>query len=145
MLQDTCAIRFDMFQYMIGNTDYSTVYLHNAKLFRTKSNVLLPVAYDFDMSGFVSAPYASADPVLGIESVHERIYRGFCRGDAVTESVRNQYLNLEPTILGIIDKHQPLFSERELSGMKRFIKEFFNIIRSDGQYTQRIAQACRTN
>jgi hypothetical protein len=145
MLQDTCAIRFDLFQYMIANTDYSTVYLHNAKVLRTKSNVLLPVAYDFDMSGFVSAPYASVDPALGIESVHERKYRGFCRGDAVAESVRQEYVNLEAAVLGVIDKHQSLFSEKELSGMKRYIKEFFTIMRSDGLYKQRVAQACRRN
>lgn len=145
MLQDTCAVRFDMFQFMIGNTDYSTVYLHNAKVLRTKSNVLLPVAYDFDMSGFVSAPYASVDPALGIGSVHERLYRGFCRGDAIAESVRREYVNLEPAILGIIDKHQSLFSDKEITGMKRYMKEFFTIVRSDGLYKQRVAQACRRN
>ncbi|HTF18820.1 MAG TPA: hypothetical protein VK658_12150 [Chryseolinea sp.] len=145
MLQDTCAIRFDVFQFMIGNTDYSTVYFHNAKVLRTKSNVLLPIAYDFDMSGFVSAPYASVDPTLGIESVRERVYRGFCRGNAVAESVRREYVDLEPTILGVIDKHQALFSEKESTGMKRYLKEFFTIMRSDGIYKQRIGQACRTN
>lgn len=145
MLQDTCALRFDLFQFMIGNTDYSTVYFHNTKVLRTKAGVLLPVAYDFDMSGFVSAPYASVDPSLGITGVRDRVYRGFCRGDAVSEFVRREYIALEPTVYAIIDKHHSLFSDKDLSGMKRYMKEFFTVMRSDGIYRSRIAQACRKN
>ncbi|MGC3947315.1 MAG: hypothetical protein QM762_22835 [Chryseolinea sp.] len=144
MLQDTCAVRFDLFQYMIGNTDFSTAYFHNTKVFRTKKNVLIPVAYDFDMSGVVAAPYATVDPALGIESVRQRVYRGFCRGSGVAESVRREYVALEPAILGIVDKHRDLFSEKEISGMKRYLKEFFDTMKNDNLYKQRIAQACRT-
>ena len=145
MLQDTCAVRFDLFQYMIGNTDFSTAYLHNTKVFRTKSNVLIPVAYDFDMSGIVAAPYATVNPDLGIDNVRQRAYRGFCRGAGVSENVRRQYVALEPTILNIVDKHQTYFTEKEISGMKRYLKDFFTIMKSDNLYKLRIAQACRTN
>ncbi|MEJ1238776.1 hypothetical protein WBG78_11635 [Chryseolinea sp. T2] len=144
MLQDTCAVRFDLFQFMIGNTDFSTAYFHNTKVLRTKSNVLLPVAYDFDMSGIVSAPYATVDPALGIQSVRERVYRGFCRGEGVSENVRREYLALEPRIMGIVDEHHALFSEKEISGMKRYLKDFFNLIRSDNLYNQYIVRGCRT-
>lgn len=144
MLQDTCAVRFDMFQYMIGNTDYSTAYFHNTKVFRTKANVLLPVAYDFDMSGIVSAPYATANPELGIQNVRERLYRGFCRGDGVSESVRRDFIARESIILGVVDKHQSILSEKEVAGIKRYLKDFFTIIKSDALYRQRIVQACRT-
>jgi len=37
------------------------------------------VPYDFDWSGVVSASYAVPDPRLGIKSVRERLYRGYCR------------------------------------------------------------------
>lgn len=144
MLQDTCALRFDLFQFMIGNTDYSTAYFHNIKVMRTKSGQLLPVAYDFDMSGFVSAPYAMADASLGIENVRERIYRGFCRNDAVAEFVRREYLQRESTIYGVIDNHKNLFSSKDHLLMKRYMEEFFVVLRSDALYLQRVNKACRT-
>ena len=144
MLQDTCAIRFDLFQFMIGNTDFSTAYFHNTKVFRTKSNVLIPVAYDFDMSGIVSAPYATVNPDLGIDNVRDRVYRGFCRSDDVATGVRQEYLNRESEILGILDKHKSMFSEKELTGMKRYMNDFFTVMRNDKLYKARITQACRT-
>src|SRR5262249_20868567 len=128
----------------IGNTDYSTAYFHNTKVLRTKSNAFLPVAYDFDMSGLVSAPYATVDPALGIESVRQRVYRGFCRGEAISQCVRQEYLALEPTIYGVLDKHRSMFSEKEMVVMKRYMKDFFTMIRNDNIYKQRIVNACRT-
>ena len=54
-----------MFQYMIANTDWSTTFLHNAKLIQLNdTKKYIPLAYDFDMAGFVDAPYAVADPSL---------------------------------------------------------------------------------
>lgn len=144
MLQDTCAIRFDLFQFMIGNTDFSTAYFHNTKVFRTKANVLIPVAYDFDMSGIVSAPYATVNPDLGIDNVRQRVYRGFCRGDGVAASVRSEYLANESVILSVLDKNQSLFSEKEMARIKKYMNDFFSVMRSDNLYKQRIAQACRT-
>lgn len=144
MLQDTCALRFDLFQFMIGNTDYSAAYFHNIKVLRTKAGSLLPVAYDFDMSGFVSAPYATADASLGIENVRERVYRGFCRDEAVAEFVRREYLSRESTVYGVIDKHQHLFSDKDHAMMRRYMEEFFVVLRNDALYRQRVSKACRT-
>ena len=33
---------------------------------------------DFDSSGFVNAPYAAPDEQLGLSSVRDRQYRGYC-------------------------------------------------------------------
>ncbi len=143
-LQDTCSIRMDLFQYMIGNTDFSTTFFHNAKIIKTKRGKYIPIAYDFDMSGFVNAPYATWDPSLEISTVRERVYRGFCRDEQVAEYVRAEYINLEPAILGVIDRHQAYFDPRELAGMRRYVHDFFSTMKNDGSYRQRIAATCRT-
>jgi hypothetical protein len=49
-----------LFQYLIGNTDWSVKALHNIKLL-SRDSLQKPVAvpYDFDFSGLVNATYAS--------------------------------------------------------------------------------------
>ena len=71
-----------LFQYMIGNTDFSFGGLHNAELVRTSTGNILPIAYDFDYAGAVNASYATTDPRLRIKTVRERQFRGYCAFNA---------------------------------------------------------------
>lgn len=77
------STQFDLmsvFEYLIGNTDWSVIMGHNVRLLQVQGrDVLYPVAYDFDFSGLVDAPYATPDPRIPIKSVRERLYRGMCR------------------------------------------------------------------
>jgi len=71
-----------IFEYLIGNTDWAVPVSHNIKLLHSLTDSLARpyvVPYDFDYSGFVNAPYAVPDEKLGINSVRERLYRGFPR------------------------------------------------------------------
>ncbi len=70
-----------LFQYMIANTDFSFNGLHNGELVQHADlRPATPVAYDFDFSGAVNAPYASVDPQLhrDIRRVRQRLFRGYC-------------------------------------------------------------------
>lgn len=68
-----------VFEYLIGNTDWSIQYLQNIKLVAKDSlEVATAVPYDFDHSGIVGAPYAKPTEMLELASVHERRYRGYC-------------------------------------------------------------------
>jgi hypothetical protein len=67
-----------VFEYMLGNADFSIYGLHNVVIVQTPARVLYPVAYDFDLSGLVHAPYALPPANMGLKSVLERIYRGPC-------------------------------------------------------------------
>src|SRR5256712_1991946 len=68
-----------MFEYLIGNTDFSVGGLHNIVLIRDSAGTVFAVPYDFDWSGVISTSYAVPDPRLRIKSVRERLYRGYCR------------------------------------------------------------------
>ena len=69
-----------LFEYFVGNTDYSVWALHNIVLvLRPQSPLPVAVPYDFDWSGVINAPYARPDARLPIRSVRDRLYRGFCR------------------------------------------------------------------
>jgi hypothetical protein len=67
-----------LFQFMIGNLDFSFNRLHNTSLVATTDGRLLPVAYDFDYTGAVSPAYAGPDPRFAQTDVRDRRFRGYC-------------------------------------------------------------------
>jgi hypothetical protein len=76
-LEPSAAAVFNVFQYLIGNTDWSISGLHNVELIGTEVGYV-PVAYDFDFAGAVNTRYATVDPSLPIKRVRDRLYRGYC-------------------------------------------------------------------
>lgn len=88
-----------VFQYLIGNTDWSVVMIHNIRLVQVEGHpYFLPVAYDFDWSGVVNASYARPDARLGTRTVRERMYRGACR----------QMDELAPTLARIMEQRDSI-------------------------------------
>jgi hypothetical protein len=77
-LDSRMAAVFSVFQYMIGNTDWSVAGQHNVELITSDSGNYVPIAYDFDFSGAVNTRYATPDSRLGIRRVRDRLYRGYC-------------------------------------------------------------------
>lgn len=72
-----------VFQYMIGNTDWSIRSNHNMKLIRIgDSPKLFPIPYDFDVTGIIDPHYGRPDSRLPIKSVRERLFRGFCKSES---------------------------------------------------------------
>jgi len=67
-----------LFQFMIGNTDFSFNGVHNTQLVASADGRYLPVAYDFDYAGAVNASYAVPDQSLRIRNVRQRKFRGYC-------------------------------------------------------------------
>ena len=86
-----------VFQYFIGNTDYSLQgrirgreCCHNAKVFDVGGE-LLSVPYDFDYSGLVNADYAGANPIVNQTNVWQRSYLGACIERAILEKPPLRY------------------------------------------------------
>ncbi len=142
-LNDTAALRHDFFQLMVANTDWSTTFLHNAKVIFQEPKKYIPLAYDFDMSGFVNPPYAEVSQELGIANVRERLYRGFCRKEPVTQFIRKEYISLEPTLLAVVDSFQKDFTPKDMKDMKDYLGEFFTMLKSDSQFKTMILDGCR--
>lgn len=71
-----------VFQYLIGNTDWSIQFRQNIKLLSDQyQENIIAVPYDFDHAGIVSAPYAKPAEALELSTVRERRYRGYCIED----------------------------------------------------------------
>jgi hypothetical protein len=70
-------LRLYVFQYMIGNTDWSLGNLHNVHILHFPNldkSVVVP--YDFDYAGMVGANYAVPHESLPIKDIRERYYKG---------------------------------------------------------------------
>lgn len=144
-MHDTTTVRHDLFQYFIANIDWSTTFMHNAKIIQTREPFRnIPLTYDFDQSGFVDAPYATLNPEFNMTDVKQRIYRGFCRKDnGVVYYVRNQFIELEPTIGEILASYRSQFEEKDFASTEKFVAEFFKTIKSDKLFESEIINNCR--
>lgn len=149
VLQDTADIELSLFQYMISNTDWSTMYQHNIKLMqRGKENFLIPITYDFDMSGLVDAPYAvvseTTEGAIGDqESVRDRVYRGWCRQDDLTQHVRKEFISKENKLLAAVDGVKDDLPAKEIDDIKNYLGGFFKILKDDDSFRKLIASKCR--
>ncbi len=143
-----CA-RNSFFQYMIGNTDYSTAYQHNIKLFFLEKKII-PVPFDFDMCGLVNTSYATVSQInnelLPIDNVRQRMYRGFKRDPVITAEVRLEFLKNKSAILETIRECELLFENRvEYISTVEYVEEFFEILINDRKFEKEIVNKGRTN
>lgn len=143
-MDDMTSVQNSMFQFMIGNTDFSVAYQHNGKLLYIDKKIY-PLPYDFDLCGLVDASYAIVNSRLGIKSVKDRKYRGFKRDESLVEEVRDQFLSNKSQFFQIIDDQESKFElSDEFESTKDFIASFFEIIEDDDSFEKKVIQQMRT-
>ncbi len=142
--------RFEVFQFMIGNTDFDSfnaepdedACCHNAVLVGTMLGPVIPVPFDFDWSGVVDAPYARPDARLGIRTVRQRRYWGICRPRAELEAVFPLFRERRDKIYGLYRDQEGLeqkFRDRTLE----YFDEFYEIIDDNGRVRREMEALCR--
>ena len=141
------SVRNAFFQFMIGNTDFSTTYRHNCKLLFLEGNII-PVPYDFDMAGMVNTSYATVSQInneqLQIEDVKERMYRGFQREPELFSEVRNEFIANKSVIISTIKKYEAHFeNERSFKNTMDYIEEFYEVLLNDKKFEQNILKVAR--
>lgn len=139
------ANRLALFEYMIGNTDWSIPAAHNMELIMLEPGTPpIVVPYDFDWSGIVGAPYAEPNPLLGISNVKERIYRGFCRPESTWEPVWEAFEENKDAIIQLYLDF-PYLTKQEKNSAIKYIEEFYDIIEDPRKRKLNIEDKCRTN
>jgi len=143
------SIRNAFFQYMIGNTDFSQAYQHNVKVIYIKKN-MIPIPFDFDMSGFVNTSYAVVSGIegqnWGMTSVTERKYRGFARDVKLYEQVRQEFIANKEKLLLVLDNNASYFDNpKEFDTARSYISSFFDILVNDQKFRREILEQARTN
>ena len=141
---------FSLFQYLIGNTDFSPQIgpddecCHNVKLIGDDAlETLYAVPYDFDSSGWVDARYAVPPEKLPINDVRQRLYRGFCLHDAGLAPARRRFLERRPALRAVVES-EPRLSDRSRRRALRYLDDFYEVLTDDRQFRRRISGACRS-
>ena len=123
-----CAMRMNLFQYMIGNTDWSYYNLHNLTLLKVPEHpILVPVPYDFDYSGLVNTEYSIPTETLPIENVKQRYFLGICREDNALEVQFEFFRELEDKFRNTVMEF-PHLKKNDRTEMANYISEFFDKI-----------------
>lgn len=124
-----------LFQYMIGNTDWTIPNYHNVKLMRSRMDSLsspFVVPYDFDFAGAINARYATPAEELGIEKVTDRLYRGFPREMAELQMALDIFRGKKESLLSLIKSFE-LLNKRQRDEFYRYVNEFYGIIENKNQ------------
>ncbi len=130
-----------IFQYMIGNTDWSVWNQHNIELLKEDTSAKpIVVPYDFDWSGLVNAPYAI--PVGDLPSVRVRYYRNFCITDAELQLALDEFRQRKDEIYQTC-RNVPLLSAKELRKTLKYFDDFFKIIENPKKTASEFHDNCR--
>ena len=130
------------FQYLIGNVDYNLAVAQNLKLVIREDGKQVPVPYDFDFSGLVSAPYAVPSGQLGQATIRDRVFIGQYASDAIMAHNIRQLALKRPDIEAAIAK-APLLSMGGREATQLYIEEFYAtletlVLSGDSNYYQRL-------
>ena len=132
----------DVFQYMIGNTDYSLSYLHNYRIVQTDTSMAYyPMAYDFDWSGLVNAPYAKPDYRLPIKRVIDRLYRGGCHSPEMLRETIGLFQAKKDAIYGQLRGVKDLTPAR-LKEATEFLDEFYKMSADEKNVNRELRRVC---
>ena len=134
---------FGVFQYFIGNTDFSEAGLHNVELFFTPDGVAMPVAYDFDFAGAINARYAVVDSSLRIQNVRQRLFRGYCQNAESYAKVFAVFQEKKPQIYALYaDSIGKLMDGGKVRETLRYFDEFYDTINNRRSAKRSILESC---
>jgi hypothetical protein len=143
---------FEVFQFLIANTDWSMLYgadgepcCHNGKVLMKpgQESAFFVLPYDFDHAGLIDTTYAEPDERLGIRSVRQRLYRGRCQ----------RLDRLDSTIALFNSKRELIeaalasggLAEKTLEKQEAYVARFYEIISDPRQRQEQIVEKCRGN
>ena len=147
MLSRDDANRVAVFQYLIGNEDWSVLWpesnedcCHNTKPLYA-DGLVIPLPYDFDFAGIVNAPYAIPKPPN--RKVRNRRYGGLCH---------TQSSSLEGTLSLFRERRDAIYAlYREQTGLRervrtqtlRYLDRFYEVINDPAKVERQLIRRCK--
>ena len=138
-----------VFEYMIGNTEYSFVNPNPGKDCCHNMDVLsvtgeppyLPLPFDFDFSGMVNAPYAQPNPRYPIQVVRTRYYKGICANNDLLPDTLELFLNRRSDLERVVSD-AGFLSGRSRRSIGQYLKDFFEKIARPGRVRRDLVEMC---
>ncbi|MBI3439116.1 MAG: hypothetical protein HY054_10815 [Proteobacteria bacterium] len=151
-LDADAATRAALFEYMISNLDWDMLSghaddpcCHNHKLVAASATArtsVVPVPYDFDYSGLVSAPYAIPPEGIRIRDVRTRYYRGYCRFNDQLPTVIADVRSRRADFYGVVD-NQPNLDAGHKRTAHAFLDDFFSVLDDPARVARELTNHCR--
>jgi hypothetical protein len=137
-----------LFQFMIGNTDFSPIAgaegedcCHNTTLFASEAGAIYAIPYDFDMSGLVDAPYAEPNPRFRIKRVTQRLYRGRCAYNDNLQTSIQLFQDNRDAIYELFGQQQQL-EESTRKKVSKFVDRFYDVVDDPKKIHREISSQC---
>jgi hypothetical protein len=137
-----------MFQYLIGNVDFSPIAgsdgecCHNYAMFGNDVDSLVAIPYDFDFSGFVNAPNAIPDTERGVERVGQRVYRGYCANNGFVGDSVAKFKRAREELYALVADQEAL-EPSVRRNIAEYMDGFYEVINDPRQVEDEIIGACR--
>ncbi len=112
-----------LFQYLVGNGDWSLPLTRNLKVVKMANGKLIPVGYDFDFTGWVGAPYATPTSEVGQRSIYERVYLGYAQEDKVMRDIATSFRDQRKAVISLINSSDLNEVDQEI--LWRFVSRFY--------------------
>lgn len=114
-----------LFQYMIGNLDWSTAIAKNLDIYQSKGNQkMIVVPYDFDFSGFVNVAYAVPNKDYKQKRIRDRLLLEADETDFLYKDELKKFMELKPVFIDIIKKQKGLNLEIKLD-LENYLLSFY--------------------
>ncbi len=136
-----------MFQYLIGNFDFSPTggsnneCCHNYAMFGSSADSLVAIPYDFDFAGIVNAPNAVPNAEFGVERIGQRTYRGYCVNNGYVDDSLSKFTMARDTLYALVAGQEELEpSVRE--NVARYMDGFYEVIEDPREVERKIIGDC---
>jgi hypothetical protein len=121
--------RLALFNFMIGNYDWSVPGQHNVIVLKSLGfdpyGLGIAIPHDFDWSGLVNPTYAIPTEEMGIQTVRERLFRGICRNKEVYLKDLESFVQKKDEFYKVINEF-PYLDQREKKDATDYLDGFFN-------------------
>jgi len=121
--------RVSLFNYMIGNYDWSVPGQHNIIVLKTLNvdpyGLGIAIPHDFDWTGLVNPTYAVPTEEMGTDNVRERIFVGICRSKEIYDKELGLLLEKKVAFYNVINDF-PYLDQRVKKDITSYLDSFFN-------------------
>jgi hypothetical protein len=132
-----------LFEYLIGNLDFSFNGLHNTELLATMDGRILPVAYDFDFAGAVNTSYATPPQNYGVPNVRTRKFMASCELRAEFPTALALLQSKREAIYALYhDEIGKLMDQRVVNETLHYFDDFFNDVRTPADAKRNVFDRC---
>ena len=138
-------VMLSIFHFMMGNTDWQVARLHNVKLIQLNDvKQLKPyvVPYDFDYTGMVNASYAIPSPILGIETLRDRLFWGKCYEEQELKTAIDIFIAKKESLYALYENFE-WFDKASRASSIDYLDSFYDIVENEKRWKHHFIFNCQ--